>query len=400
MTFEIKEESIISPAVTHIKVIGVGGGGSNAVNGMIQAGLRDVQFIAVNTDLQDLQKAEVPDRVQLGARLTGGLGAGGKPEVGEKAALEDRERIQDCIRGADMIFITAGMGGGTGTGAAPIIAQVAREMQILTVGVVTKPFEFEREKRMRFADEGIMKLREAVDTLIVIPNENIFRVIDRKTPIKTAFKEADRVLRQAVQGISEMITREGDINIDFNDVKSIMSGQGDALMGIGIGQGENRAADAAKNAIDNKLLEDVSIEGSRGLLINVVGGSDFTLSEFQEINKAITAYADAEATVISGYRIDENLDDEIQVTVVATQRPRQREPEGEPAAAYKPDYIPYSLWDKKNNGKHGVKGGDYYAASDLFQTDDLGKPAVLRYVPPEPRADAKAGRGQWNVPGI
>ncbi|AFG38164.1 cell division protein FtsZ [Spirochaeta africana] len=305
-----------SPTV--IKVIGVGGGGSNAVNRMIEAGLRHVQFIAVNTDLQALQGCQAGTKIPLGRKLTGGLGAGGKPEVGEQAAHEDKEVLADAVRGADMLFITAGMGGGTGTGAAPVIAQIARELGILSVAVVTKPFEFEGRRKGRLADEGVAKLREQVDTLITIPNQHLLRIVERKTPYEQALLMADDVLRQGVQGISDLITIAGDINIDFADVRTIMSGQGDALMGIGIGEGDNRAVDAATNAINNPLLEDAHIEGAKGILVNVTGGSDFSLMELEEVVNIITNTADRNALIIPGTVIDRNLDGQVKVTVVAT----------------------------------------------------------------------------------
>ena len=303
---------------TIIKVIGVGGGGSNAVNRMIEAGLRNVHFVAVNTDTQALHRCRAEYKLPLGRELTGGLGAGGKPEVGENAAREDQDAIADAIRGADMLFITAGMGGGTGTGAAPVIAEVARELGILSVAVVTKPFDFEGRRKLRLADEGIEKLRKHVDTLIVIPNQHLLRVIDRKTPYEEALLMADDVLRQGVQGISDLITISGDINIDFADVRTVMSGQGDALMGIGTGEGDNRAVDAATNAINNPLLEDAHIEGARGILVNVSGGHDFGLMELEEIVNIVSHTADKDVLVISGTVIDENLNGMIKVTVVAT----------------------------------------------------------------------------------
>lgn len=303
---------------TIIKVIGVGGGGSNAINRMIEAGLRHVQFIAVNTDLQALQNCRATDKIPLGRKLTGGLGAGGKPEVGEQAAEEDREVLADTMRGADMLFITAGMGGGTGTGAAPVIAQIAQELGILSVAVVTKPFDFEGRRKSRLADDGVAKLREHVDTLITIPNQHLLRIVERKTPYEQALLMADDVLRQGVQGISDLITVPGDINIDFADVRTIMSGQGDALMGIGVGEGDNRAVDAATNAINNPLLEDAHIEGAKGILVNVTGGSDFSLMELEEVVNIITNTADSDAMIISGTCIDKSLDGNVKVTVVAT----------------------------------------------------------------------------------
>ncbi|MCX7787023.1 MAG: cell division protein FtsZ [Spirochaetes bacterium] len=381
MTIELIEDSGANPTI--IKVIGVGGGGSNAVNRMISVGLQNVQFIAVNTDLQALQNSRADIRLPLGTKLTGGLGAGGIPEIGEKAALEDKERLQDIIRGADMVFLTAGMGGGTGTGAAPVIASIAKDLGILTVAVVTKPFDFEGRKKMKLAEEGIRKLRQAVDTLIIIPNQHLLKIVDRKTPIKQAFLLADDVLRQGVQGISDLITKAGEINIDFADVRTIMKGQGDALMGIGVGHGDNRAVDAATNAINNPLLEDAHIEGAKGILVNVTGGNDFTLSEYEEILRIITANADEEALIIAGNTIDETLDDEIRVTVIATGFPSSRShsqkghsEEGEKTK--KSDYISLDEWVKLTSGKPS-KGTEDLFHEEMYKDDELGIPAVLRY---------------------
>jgi cell division protein FtsZ len=320
MNFEIIEESQEeqSTSPTVIRVLGVGGGGSNAVNRMIDSQLRDVDFIAVNTDLQALKGSRATTRLPLGSEVTAGLGAGGNPEVGERAALEDKETIKKLLQHSDMVFITAGMGGGTGTGAAPVIASIAREMGILTVAVVTKPFTFEGRKKSALAEQGIAKLREHVDTLITIPNQHLLKIVEKNTPIKQAFLVADDVLRQGVQGISDLITKPGEINIDFADVRTIMRGQGDALMGIGKGKGENRAIDAATNAINNPLLEDANIDGAQGILVNVTGGPDFSLSEYEEIMHIITANTDDDAMIIAGTAVDESLEDEILVTVIAT----------------------------------------------------------------------------------
>ena len=285
---------------TVIKVIGAGGGGSNAVNRMIEVGLHNVDFIVANTDQQALGKSRAATRLVLGAKVTHGLGAGGKPEIGEKAAMEDRAVIAAALEGADMVFITAGMGGGTGTGSAPVIAQIAKELGALTVAVVTKPFGFEGKVKMRLAEEGIEKLRQAVDTLIVIPNQHLMKVVEKRTPIKEAFMLADDVLRQGVQGISDLITVAGDINIDFADVNTVMQGQGDAIMGVGTASGDNRAVEAAEKAISNPLLEDARIEGARNILVNVTGGENFTLSEFEEIVSIITNSADPDALVKIG----------------------------------------------------------------------------------------------------
>ncbi|MFP4377663.1 MAG: cell division protein FtsZ [Spirochaetales bacterium] len=384
MKIEIEDDGRVfgeaygSPTV--IKVIGVGGGGSNAVNRMIAAGVQNVEFCAVNTDLQALQRSNAETRLPLGSELTGGLGAGGKPDVGEKAALEDKAEVQRVVQGADMVFITAGMGGGTGTGAAPIIAQLAREMGILTVGVVTKPFDFERKHKMRLANEGIAKLREAVDTLIVIPNQHLLTIVDKKTPITKAFLIADDVLRQAVQGISDLITKPGEINIDFADVRTIMSGRGDAIMGIGAGNGENRAVDAATSAINNPLLEDASIEGAKGILVNVSGGLDFTLSEYEEILNIITSNADEDALIIAGTALDELMESEIKVSVIATgfdrddaprERPEKQEEKNE-------EYISLSQWSQMSKSRLS-KSREQVMRPDREPDEELGIPAVLRY---------------------
>lgn len=317
MAIEIVEDAgTVNPTV--IKVIGTGGGGSNAVNRMIESGVKNVQFIAVNTDLQDLGRSKAEIKLGIGSKLTKGLGAGGKPEIGEKAALEDRESIEQALKGADMVFVTSGLGGGTGTGSAPIIAQTARDLGALTVAVVTKPFNFEGKVINRIADEGLEKLRQAVDTVIVIPNQNLLSVVDKRTPIRQAFLLADDVLRQGVQGISDLITLAGDINIDFADVRTVMEGQGDAIMGIGIGSGENRAIDAATRAVNNPLLEDSRIEGARNVLVNVSGGEDFSLIEYQEVVDLITEKASEEAHIITGFVTDSKLDDEVRVTLIAT----------------------------------------------------------------------------------
>ncbi len=315
---EYQAAGFAEPGSTIIKVIGAGGGGSNAVNRMMDAGVRNVEFIVANTDLQALARSRAPIRLGLGAKVTNGLGAGGKPEVGEKAAMEDRSMIADALRGADMVFVTAGMGGGTGTGSAPVIAQIARELGALTVGVVTKPFSFEGRVKMRLAEEGIEKLRQSVDTLIVIPNQHLMKVVEKRTPIREAFFLADDVLRQGVQGISDLITIPGEINIDFADVRTVMEGQGDAIMGVGIAQGDNRAVEAAEKAVSNPLLEDARIDGANNILINVTGGDNFTLSEFEEIITIITDKADKDALIISGLVTDPAYAEEVAVTVVAT----------------------------------------------------------------------------------
>ncbi|HIE13590.1 MAG TPA: cell division protein FtsZ [Desulfotomaculum sp.] len=300
-----------------IKVVGVGGGGNNAVNRMIAAGLRGVEFIAINTDAQALSMSQSQNKIQIGAKLTKGLGAGGNPEIGEKAAEESKEEIATGLRGADMIFVTAGMGGGTGTGGAPIVAEIAKEMGALTVGVVTRPFSFEGRKRQEQADTGIGRLRECVDTLITIPNDRLLQVIDKNTSMIEAFRIADDVLRQGVQGISDLIAVPGLINLDFADVRAIMKDAGSALMGIGVARGENRAAEAAKMAISSPLLE-TSVEGARGVLLNMTGDSSMKLLEVNESAQIIQQVVDPEANIIFGAVIDEGLNDEVRVTVIAT----------------------------------------------------------------------------------
>jgi cell division protein FtsZ len=300
-----------------IKVIGVGGGGNNAVNRMIEHGVQGVEFIAVNTDAQALNLSKAEVKMQIGAKLTRGLGAGANPEVGKKAAEESKEQIEEALRGADMVFVTAGMGGGTGTGAAPVIAQIARDLGALTVGVVTRPFTFEGKKRSNQASGGIGAMKEAVDTLIVIPNDRLLEIVDKSTPMLEAFREADNVLRQGVQGISDLIATPGLINLDFADVKTIMSNKGSALMGIGVAAGENRATEAAKKAINSPLLE-TSIDGAQGVLMNITGGSNLSLYEVQEAADIVATATDQEVNMIFGSVINETLKDEIIVTVIAT----------------------------------------------------------------------------------
>lgn len=304
-------------ALATIKVIGVGGGGNNAVNRMIEHGVEGVDFIAVNTDAQALNLSKAEIKMQIGGKLTRGLGAGANPEVGKKAAEESREQLEEALRGADMVFVTAGMGGGTGTGAAPVIANIARELGALTVGVVTRPFTFEGRKRATQASVGIGSMKEAVDTLIVIPNDRLLEIVDKNTPMLEAFRAADNVLRQGVQGISDLIATPGLINLDFADVKTIMSNKGSALMGIGIASGEKRAAEAAKKAIMSPLLEK-SIDGAQGVLMNITGGTNLSLFEVQEAADIVATASDQEVNMIFGSVINENLKEEIIVTVIAT----------------------------------------------------------------------------------
>ncbi|MFA6856278.1 MAG: cell division protein FtsZ [Treponema sp.] len=303
---------------TVIKVIGCGGGGSNAVNRMIDANIANVEFIVLNTDLQALNLSHAGKRIAIGQKVTKGLGAGGKPAVGEEAAEEDKEVITNLLKGSDMVFITAGMGGGTGTGSAPVVARIAREVGVLTVGVVTTPFEFEGPVRMRQAREGIKKLHENVDSLIVIPNQQLLKVVDKNMPIRQAFLVADDVLRQGVEGISNIITKPGDVNIDFADVRNAMLGQGDAILGVGIGDGENRAVDAATKAIKNPMLEDTNIDGAKNVLVNVCSGENISAQEVAEIMKVVTASADENVNILWGQVVDPSLDNKVSVTVIAT----------------------------------------------------------------------------------
>jgi cell division protein FtsZ len=393
MNIEFADE--LSGNLTVIKVIGVGGGGSNAVNRMIATGLKNVQFIAANTDLQALQMAKAQTKLALGTKLTGGLGAGGIPEIGEKAALEDEDKLRGTLKGADMVFITAGMGGGTGTGSAPIVARIARELGSLSVAVVTKPFDFEGRRKMELAEDGIARLREEVDTLIVIPNQYLLKIVERRTPIREAFLMADDVLRQGVQGISDLITEPGEINIDFADVKTVMKGNGDALMGIGKGGGDNRAVDAATNAINNPLLEDAKIEGARAILVSVTGGNDLCLSEFEEVLKIITASADKQALIIAGTSINGSLEEQIKVTVIATgfNRAQQKSVVTEVGQDdQKADIISYDEWIKmRKGGSQGAAAastagpapgagsgpGDFLVGRNSKEAD-LNVPTVLR----------------------
>ena len=313
--FEIEE---VRGQKAKIKVIGAGGAGGNAINNMIASNLQGVEFIGINTDLQVLETSLAPVKVQIGRELTRGLGAGSNPEIGRQAALEDRTEIMECLDGCDMVFITAGMGGGTGTGAAPVIAEIAREMGVLTVAVVTKPFFYEGKKRLMNAEEGMKELTKHVDTLIVIPNDRISLVVEKGTPMLKSFSIANDVLRQAVQGISDIILVPGLINVDFADVRTIMDKVGRAVMGTGTGKGEGGAFEAAKKAISNPLLEDSSIEGSRGILINITGGLELSLSEVQEATSLIYDSAHEDVNVIFGAVIDPDIKDEVRVTVIAT----------------------------------------------------------------------------------
>ena len=348
-----------------IKVIGVGGAGNNAVNRMIEAEIKGVDFIAVNTDRQALQVSKAKTKIQIGEKITRGLGAGANPDVGAQAAEESKSEVAEVLRGADMVFVTAGMGGGTGTGAAPIVAATAKEMGILTIGVVTKPFTFEGKKRLSQAERGIESLKGKVDTLVVIPNDKLLQIVDRKTSIIEAFKMADDVLRQGVQGISDLIAIPGLVNLDFADVKTIMLNQGMAHMGVGRASGENRAEDAAKEAIQSPLLE-TSIEGAKGVIINITGGDNLGLHEVNTAAELVQRSVDPEANIIFGTVTDESMGDDIQITVIATGFEKN-----EPISSIGVDNIVSKTWEKKVNS--------IPSSSDTSSSqNDLDIPAFLR----------------------
>jgi cell division protein FtsZ len=349
-----------------IKVIGVGGGGGNAVNHMAQSNIEGVDFICANTDAQALKHALVKTILQLGCGITKGLGAGANPDVGRQAALEDKERIKDALEGADMVFITAGMGGGTGTGAAPVVAEVAKELGILTVAVVTKPFSFEGGKRMKIANEGIADLAKSVDSLITIPNEKLLAVLGKEMSLLNAFKAANDVLLNATQGIADLITRPGLINVDFADVKTVMANMGVAMMGTGAATGPTRAREAAEAAIKSPLLEDVNLAGAKGILVNITAGQSLSIGEFHEVGDTVRDFADDEATVVVGTVIDMDLGDELRVTVVATGLGEKRAAAGRPKAKDEPAI-------------RIVSGGNM---GDTVAPDyrDMDRPAVYRRV--------------------
>jgi cell division protein FtsZ len=363
-----------------IKVIGVGGGGSNAVNRMIAAEVQGVEFIVVNTDLQALKMSNAPVKIQIGQKLTSGLGAGANPEVGRKAALEDTEKIIETLEGADMVFVTAGLGGGTGTGAAPILASLAAELGALTVAVVTKPFGFEGKKRRLQAEQGLAELKECVDTVITIPNERLLQTVQRGTSLQDAFRIADDILRQGVQGISDIIQIPGIVNVDFADVKAIMQGMGMALMGTGTARGENRAVEAAQKAISSPLLEEASIQGARGVLMNITGSSQLGMHEVDEAAKIIQRAADEEANIIFGTVLDEAMGDDVKITVIATgfdkkdARPafEVATPRVE-ARAHEVRHEPVPLVQRPRPMQETIS-----PSSSVFNKNDLEVPAFLR----------------------
>jgi len=371
-----------------IKVISAGGGGANALNRMIEAGLSGVEFISVNTDIQDLfNKSKAQFKVQIGAKVTGGRGAGGKPEKGESAAIEDQDAIKEAVSGADMVFVTAGMGGGTGTGSAHVIAKIAKQSGALTVGVVTMPFDFEGRYKMMLAEEGLKKLRAEVDTLIIIRNQHLFRIIDNSTPLDKAYLLADEILCQGVQGISEIITETGFQNTDFADVQTVMLGKGEALMGIGSALGENRALEAVNNAIDNPLLEDNSIDGATGVLINIAGPETMTLVEINNIIKTVKEKCDPDVHLIHGIRIDNAFEDSIQVTVIATGFQSVKLPETKQTNAEKEEASETFNYDEYVKRFERSKRPDFLPPRDY--QDDLDVPTALRNYKAEEKSAAE-----------
>ncbi|MDR0922657.1 MAG: cell division protein FtsZ [Lactobacillales bacterium] len=358
-----------------IKVIGVGGGGGNAVNRMIEENVSGVEFIAANTDVQALKSSKAETIIQLGPKLTRGLGAGAQPEIGQKAAEESEAQLTEALQGADMVFITAGMGGGTGTGAAPIVARISKQLGSLTVGVVTRPFGFEGPKRSRFAAEGIAELKDNVDTLLIISNNRLLEIVDKKTPMLEALREADNVLRQGVQGITDLITAPGFINLDFADVKTVMANQGSALMGIGVGTGEDRVIDATKKAISSPLLE-TSIDGAENVLLNVTGGLDMTLLEAQDASEIVTQAAGNDVNILLGTSIDEDMEEgEIRVTVVAT-----------------------GIDSSKKEGRSSSRRENAHATQPHTTTRENAAPVKRHYEPePQPKEEETSAFGDWDL---
>ncbi|HPW15460.1 MAG: cell division protein FtsZ [Nitrospira sp.] len=379
-----------------IKVIGVGGAGCNAVNTMITGGLCRVDFVAANTDVQALERSQASYKIQIGPERTRGLGAGAKPEVGRDAALESKDEIRESLVGADMVFVTAGMGGGTGTGAAPIVASIARELGILTVAVVTKPFQYEGHRRMSHAEEGIRDLGRHVDTLLIIPNQRLLGIVDKATPLLDAFKVADDVLRQAIQGIADVITTIGLVNVDFADVRTIMAHTGRAVMGMGIGRGANRAQEAAQKAICSPLLEEGSVEGARGVLLNITGGPNMSLHEVEEAASIVQHAADAEANIIVGQVINPEIGDDLIVTVIATGFEREEQ------ATARPTVTAERPAARTPNGRPAqqVLTGVHAAGSDRPHKD-LDRPTFLRRMGETREAVeriAVVGDDEWDVP--
>lgn len=389
--FSFQEEQL-SPV--RIKVIGVGGAGCNAINTMITGGLCRVDFIAANTDVQALERSQASYKIQIGPDRTRGLGAGAKPEVGRDAALESKDEIRESLDGADMVFVTAGMGGGTGTGAAPIVASIARELGILTVAVVTKPFQYEGHRRMSHAEEGIRDLKRHVDTVLIIPNQRLLGIVDKATPLLDAFKVADDVLRQAIQGIADVITTTGLVNVDFADVRTIMSHTGRAVMGMGTARGATRAAEAAQKAICSPLLEEGSVEGARGVLLNITGGPNMSLHEVEEAASIVQRAADSEANIIVGQVINPEMGDDLVVTVIATGFEREDQPSIRPSA-------PERVAAKSGSGRTSQQVLAGMPSGGERPHKDLDRPTFLRRLgearEPVERV-AVVADDEWDVP--
>jgi len=387
--FSFQDDDIMP---VRIKVIGVGGAGCNAINTMIGSGLSRVEFIAANTDVQALSRSLASFKVQLGPERTRGLGAGAKPEVGKEAALESKDRLRDALEGSEMIFVTAGMGGGTGTGAAPVVASIARELGALTVGVVTKPFQYEGKRRLTHAEEGLQELRKNVDTLLVIPNQRLLGLVDKATPLLEAFKVADDVLRQAIQGIADIITTTGHVNVDFADVRTVMTYMGRAVMGMGVSRGPNRALEAAQKSISSPLLEEGNVQGARGVLLNITGGPSLSLHEVDEASSIIKEAADPDANIIVGQVINPDLGDELIITVVATGFDREEAP-SVASVIEQPKIKPVRT------------GQPAFAAARLSATEtspqNLERPAFLRRMNGQAEAQERLGLAlddEWDVP--
>src|SRR6476659_2114270 len=387
--FSFQDDDIMP---VRIKVIGVGGAGCNAVNTMIGSGLSRVEFISANTDVQALGRSLAAFKVQLGPERTRGLGAGAKPEVGKEAAIESKDRLRDALEGSEMIFVTAGMGGGTGTGAAPVVASIARELGALTVGVVTKPFQYEGKRRLTHAEEGLQELRKNVDTLLVIPNQRLLGLVDKATPLLEAFKVADDVLRQAIQGIADIITTTGHVNVDFADVRTVMTYMGRAVMGMGVSRGPNRALEAAQKSISSPLLEEGNVQGARGVLLNITGGPSLSLHEVDEASSIIKEVADPDANIIVGQVINPDLSDELIITVVATGFDRDESPYMASAIEHpkaKPVRIPQPALASAR-----------LAAADA-PPQNLERPAFLRRMNGQAEAQERLGLAlddEWDVP--
>ena len=375
MDFELVEDDIPK---AKIRVIGVGGGGGNAVNNMIMSGMNNVDFVVVNTDAQDLARSLAPRRFQLGTQLTKGLGAGARPQIGREAALEDRDRLAELVHGCDMVFITAGMGGGTGTGAAPVIAQVAKEVGALTVAVVTRPFLFEGAQRRKQSEEGIENLRQCVDTLITIPNQRLISIANERTTLKEAFAMADRVLYQAVKGVSDLINDQGVVNVDFADVRTIMSNKGVALMGVGVGSGERRMLEAAQRAINSPLLDDISLSGATSVLINITGSSSLTMFEIHEASTMIQEEAHEDANVIWGWVANDDMEDDARITVIATGFEEGYIPSASSTTAAPKSSIPRPSRPSGSNTNNWWKSGKKPAKSNRLTESEYDIPPYHR----------------------